>query len=699
MNVRRSNDLFHRASATAGKEPPASHPPAIFPGCNWTPIPPAAPARWPQAAITFADERRFWLNGLGSFMKSELKQRTLQKLADAYSHNELRPNPEYQRGAYKWSPAQKQKLIDSLLRGYQIPLFYIHLIQKVNRLTDSVETIAELVDGEQRLATIVSYIHNEFPNAAPGQELARWSGKKFEELDPEDKANLLGRELLVVQMTADSQTEVKDLFIRLQAGTPLTAQEKRDAFPGEFTNFVIRHAGKPGHKLSNPKAFFSLFPKSRRLSVDDEEHYVDGLAETRKFFAGLAMTIMRRERAGVDFVDLKGKVINDFYMEKENLKLSEQDSAAQRVIRVLDTVAQLPGFENLREGPRMTFQWAFHLALLVDSLMVGNYAPGWRNDIVNAFTAFRAEVAEAHLHHKETKESMPHYERFGRLLSGSGSDTANVIRDRHSFLLTNVYPTIRITPRDPNRCFDTLEKEVIWNRDRGLCQNPDCELPGRRVSFREARIHHVHEHTAGGPTTLQNGILVCDKCHASRPEMQRLTSHFQEYLRRIYANTGQQTTGVVPIGPPPDENLWQTESQNDSDENGVRTPGGKLKILIHWGELDIDRVDQTISENKATASIVKLLVELIDAFGDSMKQQLTELPAVRYPLSKDQSVFVTATGQQLSSKIVPGTDLYFCPHSDNNQKVTQLRRLFSQLTLPDGRDFPPDSVEISIDTG
>src|SRR5208283_4784746 len=258
MNVRRSNDLFHRASATAGKEPPASHPPAIFPGCNWTPIPPAAPARWPQAAITFADERRFWLNGLGSFMKSELKQRTLQKLADAYSHNELRPNPEYQRGAYKWSPAQKQKLIDSLLRGYQIPLFYIHLIQKVNRLTDSVETIAELVDGEQRLATIVSYIHNEFPNAAPGQELARWSGKKFEELDPEDKANLLGRELLVVQMTADSQTEVKDLFIRLQAGTPLTAQEKRDAFPGEFTNFVIRHAGKPGHKLSNPKAFFSL---------------------------------------------------------------------------------------------------------------------------------------------------------------------------------------------------------------------------------------------------------------------------------------------------------------------------------------------------------------------------------------------------------------------------------------------------------
>ena len=98
-------------------------------------------------------------------MKSELKHMTLQKMAEAYSRKELRPNPEYQRGAYKWTQAQKQKLIDSLLRGYQIPLFYVHLIQKVHTFTDSVETTAELVDGQQRLATIASYLQNEFPLA------------------------------------------------------------------------------------------------------------------------------------------------------------------------------------------------------------------------------------------------------------------------------------------------------------------------------------------------------------------------------------------------------------------------------------------------------------------------------------------------------------------------------------------------------
>jgi hypothetical protein len=45
----------------------------------------------------------------------------------------------------------------------------------------------------------------------------------------------------------------------------------------------------------------------------------------------------------------------------------------------------------------------------------------------------------------------------------------------------------------------------------------------------------------------------------------------------------------------------------------------------------------------------------------------------------------------------PGTDLYFCPLSGTREKVTRLKNLFSRLTLPDGTNFPPGSVELSID--
>jgi uncharacterized protein with ParB-like and HNH nuclease domain len=37
----------------------------------------------------------------------------------------LKVNPEYQRGAV-WKLDQKKKLIDSVLRGYPLPLIYLH---------------------------------------------------------------------------------------------------------------------------------------------------------------------------------------------------------------------------------------------------------------------------------------------------------------------------------------------------------------------------------------------------------------------------------------------------------------------------------------------------------------------------------------------------------------------------------------------
>jgi hypothetical protein len=475
-------------------------------------------------------------------MKSELKKRTLKEMAAAY-RRDLRVNPEYQRGT-KWSIPQKQSLIDSLLRGYNIPLFYVHLQEKTNSFTGSIETTVWLVDGQQRLAAIADYLHGDFglpdpQKEAPGSVVpsllkspSAWHGKTFEELPAQDKENLLGRELQVVYMQEESANEVRDLFIRLQAGTPLTAQEKRDAWPGDFTTFVIRHSGKPNHPDSSPKPFFRLVcrGKNKVLSVDDGEHYIDGLADTRKFFAGLAMTIMIRERDGVDFVDLKGKTLNEFY--KTNLQLAADDPGTQRVLHTLDKSPDLPGFGNLLAGKPMSFQMAFHFALLVDSLLEGNYVPAWREDVVKAFQTFQESVAKARQTYRETREQLPHYSKFVVLLGGSGSDTAEVIRRRHAFFIESVYSDIRLQPRDPQRLYDPLAKEVIWIRDGRKCKNPDC---GREIKFDEGHIHHIVEHIAGGKTKLDNGILVCPECHSNRANMQALTPVFQSHIKKVMA--------------------------------------------------------------------------------------------------------------------------------------------------------------------
>src|SRR5882724_1031721 len=66
-------------------------------------------------------------------------------------------------------------------------------------------------------------------------------------------------------------------------------------------------------------------------------------------------------------------------------------------------------------------QLALHLAVLVDSLLFGDYTSDWRGNIVSAFIAFREEVAEARQRHRTAHETSPCYERFVALLGGSRS--------------------------------------------------------------------------------------------------------------------------------------------------------------------------------------------------------------------------------------------------------------------------------------
>jgi|GEM_PF-7111352 len=71
-----------------------------------------------------------------------------------------------------------------------------------------------------------------------------WEGKTFQTLDTEIKEIFLKTKLNFAIIKSEDLDEIRDLFVRLQAGLPLNAQEKRDAWPGDFTNYIINTAGK-----------------------------------------------------------------------------------------------------------------------------------------------------------------------------------------------------------------------------------------------------------------------------------------------------------------------------------------------------------------------------------------------------------------------------------------------------------------------
>src|ERR1700688_1071188 len=61
-------------------------------------------------------------------MKSAPETKSVDTLMKWKRNKLLAPNPEYQRGAV-WTTAQKKRLVDSVLRGYPIPLIYLHHIK------------------------------------------------------------------------------------------------------------------------------------------------------------------------------------------------------------------------------------------------------------------------------------------------------------------------------------------------------------------------------------------------------------------------------------------------------------------------------------------------------------------------------------------------------------------------------------------
>ena len=134
-------------------------------------------------------------------------------------------NPDFQRPAV-WSTAQKQLLIDTILRGYDIPKFYWRKTSK------SPETYA-VVDGQQRLRAIFDFQAERIglPRDADPIEGFTVAAMKYLQLPEELRMRFETYALDVVVLSDTSEEEVREMFLRLQNGTSPKAQEKRNAMP------------------------------------------------------------------------------------------------------------------------------------------------------------------------------------------------------------------------------------------------------------------------------------------------------------------------------------------------------------------------------------------------------------------------------------------------------------------------------------
>ncbi len=162
--------------------------------------------------------------------------------------------PDYQREPTVWGLDAKQRLIDSMLRMFDISSIYIYMLEEGNW---------ECIDGRQRLNAIAAFLgrnpesqDNRFRLSISnevGREtdslLESIDGKSFAEIERMAESDgeveglvqaLLGYEMTIVVLSDASSPEEFNLqFLRLNLGALMNAGEKLKAMVGEMRDTVF----------------------------------------------------------------------------------------------------------------------------------------------------------------------------------------------------------------------------------------------------------------------------------------------------------------------------------------------------------------------------------------------------------------------------------------------------------------------------
>lgn len=433
-------------------------------------------------------------------MKTDSKLLTVREILDLQKQSILHVNPEYQRGQV-WKPDQQKRLIDSILRCYPLPIFYLHKIEK--GLGEYKSVVLEIVDGQQRIKAIADYAEGgyelfdpiadarqaRFPNYILNEHCP-WASCKFDDLSDDLKEAFLNTELTVIEILTTSPHQARDLFIRLQAGTPLSNQEKRDAWPGSLNDFVLKTAGKPGVARYAGHEFFERVMRAK-----------GDRTQLRQFCAQwLCLFLHRSGNNPNGFCDINAQALDDLYYQ--NLDFDLESSLALRFREILKRLTS--AFGDGRR-PKMKGYEVLHLILLVDSLM-NEYTQNWENEIAAAYDGFMLEYAKAKKERFAVSSSF--WTKYGSL-ARTNADRGDTIAIRHEFFCAEMLARMPNTKaKDPQRGFTSLEREIVYFRDGKLCAV--CKGP---VIWEDAEVHHVQEHARGGRTDMANAVLVHSVCH------------------------------------------------------------------------------------------------------------------------------------------------------------------------------------------
>ena len=292
-------------------------------------------------------------------------------------------SPRFQRNSV-WSAGAKSYLIDTIVQGLPIPIIFLR--EQLSEL-GSLEPKREVVDGQQRLRTLITYIEptllddynprrDDFKvKAVHNADLA---GLRFSDLSTELQQRILNYEFSVhVLSSGVDDREVLSIFARMNStGTKLNPQELRNAqYHGAFKASMYGTA----HRYLQQWRTWQIFSEDQIARMQEVE-----LTSEFAYFMIKGLTS-------------KSKVALDALYKDNDDNFTEGAEFERRFETIMQTIddriADLSGFEAFRL--KALFYGVFVLLYEIQYGIQSSLAPANAKPVTRSAIAGLSAVADA----------------------------------------------------------------------------------------------------------------------------------------------------------------------------------------------------------------------------------------------------------------------------------------------------------------
>ena len=203
--------------------------------------------------------------------------------------------------------------------------------------------------------------------------------------------------------------------------------------------------------------------------------------------------------------NIKDADLNAMYEKYKDF--DDKGNIAKTVIRVLDYLFTM--FPS--KAPELKRYNVISLFILILDLIT-NYAIKDREDeIAKWFINFESNraIEMSKVQGSQDPSLVIYHEK-----TSHSTDALDSLSFRNNYLKEDLLSKVMNLPlKDPKRNFDEAQRQVIYRKDRGICQK--C---GKKCEWNDYEADHRIPWNRGGQTVIENGQVLCSSCNSSKSD-------------------------------------------------------------------------------------------------------------------------------------------------------------------------------------